>query len=165
MSVVQPVPRGALEVAGMRLLDLLADYYELVGCLLVVGGLTGWAGYRHGQEAAVSTAIAGVVGLVLLVVFVARGVVTRGRSRRKHNNFVRSWPALCDLVGWSQVLSTHADGHPSGIVKPAKVPDLIEFGRFERGVWLVIKPLASQPRDTWPKMADALAREKGFPTS
>ena len=163
MSVVQPThKRGVLEELGFRTLFVCGDYRELVGLLTLFLLAVVATGSAFGHL--VNLALVGACGVGAFYIrptLIDFGV--RGNRRRRRNQFHREWAQLCDLLGWSEALKTHASGKTDDSIKPAKVPDLVRWGSTEFGVWLIIKPLSSQTRDKWPQMADALAREKGYP--
>ncbi len=165
MSVVQPaVKRSAADDQLASLGQLIWDYVELV--VIITAAIVGPAGV------ALVVGLPWLIAMVCVAVFMTIVIVLfgtlllrlhqHGGARRRRRNFVRQWPDFCDRLGWSQRLQVHA-GVRRPEETPAQVPDLVAFEADDRGAQLIIKPLSSQPRAKWPTMADALARDRGYP--
>ena len=165
MGVVQPTEqRSIFEEVAFELARLGFDFIEFVGLVLIVAAGAMATTWYLGLPYLVGVVALGVA-LVILVVVGGSPLIKLhrlGRVRRRRRNFYRKWPDFCDRLGWSERLSVHA-GSERADEKPAQVPDLLLFQRDEYGAVLELKPLSSQPRDKWPKMADALARDRGYP--
>ena len=166
MSVVQPVARRSPADDQLANIGrLIWDYIELVGIITIMAVGPGGVALAFGVPWVGAVAMIGVA--YVIVIFVFGGLLTKlhrhGGARRRRRNFVRSWPDFCDRLGWSQRLQVHAGIRRPEEVPPAQVPDLVDFDSTEHGAVLIVKPLSSQPRSKWPAMADAVARDRGYP--